>query len=417
MWKMFDLNGDGVVDEYEFSTLLRKLNPHWTEADAQRLFMAYDADGDGKLDYTEFFYWLFDDGRWYKKESKSKPGRVYYVNADTKQTSLKWPPYSNDKSRGRIKATLLNMDSNGDGVITPTEFIGALMALDTSGDKVLQRNEFPECAYQKSLFDIIDTESSFKFVATSATGDASKLNGPYYEAGYYNSKIIYRNRAGGVIRWECGAEGDWCFQNIGMSGQPKWVALLDDNPQYFRDFRDVADDGQPGRYPPKRRWESVKVDALLPRRRLPDGSQDIHHKQPCEFQLQECAPIQSGDGLITVKEIAKSFQRFDLDRSGDISSSELHEMSCLPTASRWGEIPAEELQDRASRWGHSWNGGESTIARVQSPSAQRSRNALQPPAASRSHTNLPAIATQTKSISSPTGRSRSTAKLPAIGNR
>eukprot|EP00930_Biecheleria_cincta_P061995 TRINITY_DN47515_c0_g1_i1.p1 TRINITY_DN47515_c0_g1~~TRINITY_DN47515_c0_g1_i1.p1 ORF type:complete len:379 (-),score=46.81 TRINITY_DN47515_c0_g1_i1:177-1313(-) len=362
MWKMFDLNGDGVVDEYEFLTVLRQMNPHWTETDAQRLLRAYDSDGDGKLDYQDFFYWLFDEGRWYKKESKSKPGCVYYVNADTKQTSLKWPPYSDSKSQGRAKAMLLNMDSNADGVVTPTEFIGALMALDTNGDKVLQRSEFPVCTYQKDLFDVIDDESSFKYIATGAAGAASKLNGAFHEAGFYNTKLMYKNRAGGVIRWECGADGDWCFQNVGIFGQPKWVALLDGNPHYFRDFRDSVAP-QPGRHPPLTGWESVKVDATLPRRILPDGFQESHYKQTVDFELQEFAPIQSGDGLITVKEIADSFR----------SSS--RQPSCAA-------------------------------------------NKLRPPAPSHSSAGLPAIAMQVNPISSPATSSCSpnTSKSLAIGD-
>lgn len=331
MWKQFDLNGDGVIDEYEFLHVLRKLNPSWTEEQAQQLMKAYDGDGNGYLEYSEFFNWLFDEGRWYKKESKSKKGKTYYVNADTGATSWTWPPYSDGKTRSSLQAVLVAMDKDGDGTVTPTEFIGAMMALDKDGDGVIQRSELPETtgAYQKGLFDLIDTESSVVFLATGADDEAHSLNGPYHEAGMYNGRNLYKNKTGGIIRWEVGAQGDWSVQNVGVSGQPKWVAYLDGQHHYFRDFRDIAVTGEDqaarSLMPPVSMWESVQHELRYATRR--DGV--VHDKYSADFSLSlyKMSAASGGDGLLSVKELTQAFAKFDKDRNGDLSCAELKEMA------------------------------------------------------------------------------------------
>lgn len=54
----WDKDGDRCLDEGELTQVLLKLDPTFTEADALKLFKAVDANGDGKVDYSEFLRWV-----------------------------------------------------------------------------------------------------------------------------------------------------------------------------------------------------------------------------------------------------------------------------------------------------------------------------------------------------------------------
>jgi len=308
MCKLFDLNGDGVIDSHEFVTLLTELNKDWTEATAYQLLKAYDKDGDGKLSHQEFFNWLFDEGRWYRKESRSNPGCFYYVNADTHEKSWSWPPYTDGRG---ASARLEDMDVDGDGVITPTEFIGAMLALDKDGDGTIKRSEIP-CAGAASddLFQSMDTEAVAWFIGTGAESEP-KLNSAYQQAGLHNARPFYLNKHGAKICYES-LPADWGFKHLPTKGLPKWTVSLGKERHYFIHALDKASPYPPVGSP----WKTVQYERRGPR---------------CtgEFMLQKHMNNgpSAGDGALTVQEMAEAFAKLDQDGSGSVDMKELEKLS------------------------------------------------------------------------------------------
>lgn len=58
-FERLDENGDGVIDEAEFTRILSALDPSLTEEKLLELFEAADADDNGEVHYTEFIDWVF----------------------------------------------------------------------------------------------------------------------------------------------------------------------------------------------------------------------------------------------------------------------------------------------------------------------------------------------------------------------
>eukprot|EP00747_Dinoflagellata_sp_TGD_P059663 gnl/TRDRNA2_/TRDRNA2_151668_c0_seq1.p1 gnl/TRDRNA2_/TRDRNA2_151668_c0~~gnl/TRDRNA2_/TRDRNA2_151668_c0_seq1.p1 ORF type:complete len:469 (+),score=91.08 gnl/TRDRNA2_/TRDRNA2_151668_c0_seq1:83-1489(+) len=57
----FDLNGNGLIDQKEFSDVIRSLGSDLSDDDISKLFEAADANDDGDVHYAEFAAWLCDE--------------------------------------------------------------------------------------------------------------------------------------------------------------------------------------------------------------------------------------------------------------------------------------------------------------------------------------------------------------------
>jgi len=53
----FDRDGNGTIDEDEFSELVRSLGVAMTPEKVQTAFLAVDVNGNGRIDFGEFVVW------------------------------------------------------------------------------------------------------------------------------------------------------------------------------------------------------------------------------------------------------------------------------------------------------------------------------------------------------------------------
>ncbi|MEN8650788.1 EF-hand domain-containing protein [Streptomyces sp. 21So2-11] len=52
----YDVNGDGLISAVEYKSVMAQLgDPYVTETVAQAVINAHDSDGDGKLNFDEFW--------------------------------------------------------------------------------------------------------------------------------------------------------------------------------------------------------------------------------------------------------------------------------------------------------------------------------------------------------------------------
>ncbi|MEK8172655.1 EF-hand domain-containing protein [Streptomyces sp. M19] len=64
-FERFDLNGDGLITAAEYKSVMAQLgDPYVTEPVAQAVINAHDANGDGQLNFEEF---------WASRQGKSQP--------------------------------------------------------------------------------------------------------------------------------------------------------------------------------------------------------------------------------------------------------------------------------------------------------------------------------------------------------
>ena len=59
-FRMFDLNGDGVVTKDELKKVLSGMGEMMTEADVAEMLTKWDLNGDGVIDYQEFVQAMLD---------------------------------------------------------------------------------------------------------------------------------------------------------------------------------------------------------------------------------------------------------------------------------------------------------------------------------------------------------------------
>jgi calmodulin len=53
-FKVFDIDGNGTIDEKELRATMNKLGENLSDADVKAMIHAADRNGDGKIDYEEF---------------------------------------------------------------------------------------------------------------------------------------------------------------------------------------------------------------------------------------------------------------------------------------------------------------------------------------------------------------------------
>jgi len=53
-FKVFDIDGNGTIDEKELRATMNKLGENLSDADVKAMIHAADKNGDGKIDYEEF---------------------------------------------------------------------------------------------------------------------------------------------------------------------------------------------------------------------------------------------------------------------------------------------------------------------------------------------------------------------------
>ncbi|CAE7561517.1 unnamed protein product [Symbiodinium natans] len=61
-FKKFDQDGNGRISRAELSTVLKRLNPTWNDAELESLMANADKNSDGSLQVEEFVSWLFASG-------------------------------------------------------------------------------------------------------------------------------------------------------------------------------------------------------------------------------------------------------------------------------------------------------------------------------------------------------------------
>jgi Ca2+-binding EF-hand superfamily protein len=59
LFKMFDIDGNGVIDGREIGTVLKALDPTWTPEKVQKILEEADLNKDGTIDYEQFLAWTF----------------------------------------------------------------------------------------------------------------------------------------------------------------------------------------------------------------------------------------------------------------------------------------------------------------------------------------------------------------------
>lgn len=89
LFKMFDIDGNGVIDGREIETILKALDPSWTSEKVQQILEEADLNRDGRIDYEEFLTWTF------KKAGEVEP------ESSTEQDGLEMP--QPQKTGGYIK--------------------------------------------------------------------------------------------------------------------------------------------------------------------------------------------------------------------------------------------------------------------------------------------------------------------------
>lgn len=59
IFKLIDINADGVLDATEVETIFKVLDPAWTSDKVKTVLEQADTNGDGKIDYQEFLQWTY----------------------------------------------------------------------------------------------------------------------------------------------------------------------------------------------------------------------------------------------------------------------------------------------------------------------------------------------------------------------
>mmetsp|Transcript_79966 Transcript_79966/g.180383 ORF Transcript_79966/g.180383 Transcript_79966/m.180383 type:complete len:230 (+) Transcript_79966:108-797(+) len=59
VFRTWDKDGNGMISRKEFSGIIMRLSPDIAEQDLEALFEAADSNSDGRLNYEEFFAWLW----------------------------------------------------------------------------------------------------------------------------------------------------------------------------------------------------------------------------------------------------------------------------------------------------------------------------------------------------------------------
>jgi len=63
LFNIFDANGDGLISKNELGWVLQRIDPVlWTSAKVDTLLGEADRNKDGRIDYAEFFKWIFGEG-------------------------------------------------------------------------------------------------------------------------------------------------------------------------------------------------------------------------------------------------------------------------------------------------------------------------------------------------------------------
>jgi Ca2+-binding EF-hand superfamily protein len=131
-WKVFDRNGDGMMDKNEFFFLVNRMNPDPVERPlSDQIFACVDVDRSGEIDCEEFLSWIFQ----------------------------MYAPYS-----GGLRERL--------GDMNPSQVVDYFKRIDTNGNGELDKGEFrtfiarflPEAHLSErecnDLFDVIDKDGS-----------------------------------------------------------------------------------------------------------------------------------------------------------------------------------------------------------------------------------------------------------------
>jgi hypothetical protein len=83
-FRVFDRNGDGVIDRKELGIVLKKFDEAWTENRLTRFFKVVDMNGDGRIEYEEFVRWAFSTGNIITQDLQAFRGAVGKVEPASK---------------------------------------------------------------------------------------------------------------------------------------------------------------------------------------------------------------------------------------------------------------------------------------------------------------------------------------------
>mmetsp|Transcript_107778 Transcript_107778/g.230098 ORF Transcript_107778/g.230098 Transcript_107778/m.230098 type:complete len:305 (+) Transcript_107778:94-1008(+) len=83
LFKIFDEDGNGSITMDEMKEVLKRLDPvSWTDEKVQKVFGGYDADGDGDIQFTEFWSWICGHGQ--KSSSEDLEPMIANAKAEDK---------------------------------------------------------------------------------------------------------------------------------------------------------------------------------------------------------------------------------------------------------------------------------------------------------------------------------------------
>jgi calcium-dependent protein kinase len=113
--KECDLNGDGRIDFHEFFTAAVDKQKIITKENLQIAFNTFDTDGNGTLDIEEF-----------KTALPSNNSNKSRIDTSGSKVSLKTKNTNDDIDGDQWVKIISEVDKNGDGVISFTEFCDAI---------------------------------------------------------------------------------------------------------------------------------------------------------------------------------------------------------------------------------------------------------------------------------------------------
>ncbi|XP_063679303.1 neo-calmodulin-like [Bolinopsis microptera] len=141
VFKQFDSNGDGTISLREFKIACRRFNPNMSASEVEMLAGQMDIDGNGMIDLEEFCLCMArhvaaSRQRAQQQQSANKPALT------SKQLRDAFNYFDKDKS-GTISQTELRQVMQTLGVkCNDTEFKAMLVNIDTNGDGVIDFEEF-----------------------------------------------------------------------------------------------------------------------------------------------------------------------------------------------------------------------------------------------------------------------------------
>ena len=147
LFKKFDLNNDGTLQRGEIEWLIKKKGFEGNKSEADIIFEAFDANGDGVVSLSEFIQGL--RGKLPQSSLDSIHQTWDKISPDSDEitvSKLKHLYQTTDKSEG-INQVMKAMDTSKDGKIQRQEFIDYYCNLSIGFDSDLEFTEYLKASW------------------------------------------------------------------------------------------------------------------------------------------------------------------------------------------------------------------------------------------------------------------------------